>query len=236
MQNEDKDEEILNPEIVEEAKGTDLMEKGKGGPLGKTISRFSTMPFYHKIQERRIKSFRVVVQEETGLMRDLDDHAKMKNRLKDVEIEIETEHLERVKRLHQAQKEAREAQLDERLAKKFESEREEIQRLKLEEEKAKLLEQINGIKASPKEENSIERLKKKLREKIKIKEVFQDYEIEKMVLKFKEELRTQQAIDKVFSELGEEILQGRAPNELSEEEAFRYKNLEDFYYKTKDGI
>ncbi|MFC1613284.1 hypothetical protein ACFL23_03040 [Patescibacteria group bacterium] len=87
----------------------------------------------------------------------------------------------------------------------------------------------------PGKESKIEKLKKELAEKIQLKEVYQEYEIKKLALKFKQELKTEQAMDKVFSELVEEILQGRDPNELSKEEKRKYENLEDFYNKMQDG-
>lgn len=224
MSKKDEDEKTFEPEIVEESRATlAKKEREQGGPLAKTLSSFSPMPFYNKIQERRIKGFRKVVQEETGLMDDLACHAKAKDRLKDIEVEIEKERIERRNKLQEAQREAMLSSQKDRIAKK---------KLDVEEEEldAKLRKLRNPEEL--KEETKIEKLKRELQEKLKINEVYREYEIEKLAQKFREELRTQQAINKVFNELEEEILQGRDPKELNEQEALRYNNLFDFYQKT----
>ena len=173
----------LEPEIMEERHITLAKKEGEqGGPLAKTLSSFSPMPFYNKIQERRIKGFRKVVEEEVGLMHDLIDHAKAKDRLKDVEVEIETERIERRNKLLEAQREATLSSQKDRIAKK-----------KLDLEEGELDAKLRQLKNPEelKEETKIEKLKKELQEKIQINEVYREYEIEKLVRKFREELRTQ---------------------------------------------
>jgi hypothetical protein len=222
MKEENKKSKELKPEILgkEEYENTSIEKRKPDRPLATTLSNFSKIVLYNKIQEKRLRSFRKVIQEETGLMDDLTEHAKTRNRLEDIDVEIETEHLERSNRLREAKRESIVG-----------TRKDQIAELELKIKEAELREKLKQIEHPTKKE---EKLKKELEKKIQEKEAYQDYEIEKMVLKFKKEFRTQQAIDKVFNELAEKILQGRDLSELSEEERRKYENLEDFYSSMYD--
>lgn len=223
----DKEKKVLKGEIVKKENGGELMRRESEGILATSYPKLSIFSLRNKINEKAISSYRKVIQEKEGLAHDLVGLEKAKQRLRDVDIEIETEHIERLNKLQEVQREFM-----------LGAQKNEVAKLKLEAEKVKLLERINKIKQPPsaKEESKIEEIKKELVEKIQLKEVYQEYEIKKLALKFKQELKTQQAIDKVFNELVEEILQGRDPSELSEEEQRKCENLEDFYNNMYDKM
>lgn len=234
MKKKDKENKTLKGEIVKrgDEKDEGLMRRESEGLLAKASSKISIFSLRNKIQEKAISSFRKVVQEKEGLAYDLVGLEKAKQRLRDVDIEIEEEHIGRITKLQEAQNKLQDTQREFMLN----AQKDEIAKLKLEADKGELLERINKIKQPEKQESKTEELKKELEEKIKIKEVLQDYEIKKFVLKFKQGLKSQQAIDKVFSELVEEILQGRDPSELSGAERKKYENLEDFYNNIYDEM
>ena len=213
---DEKDEEIRVPEIVEEKEK--VLTKVSPGerhdiPLSTTISRFSTLSFYNKLRESGLNSWRKVIQQEAGLMEDLSIHARARGRLKDVEIEIETDHLERLNRLREVQREAN-----------LGAKKDTIAELELRVKENALKEKL---KINTENGSKVSNIKKALKEKLLIGQVYQEYEVEKLKMEIKKELKSRQAIDEVFVEVTHEIFQGRHPAELKEEETKILQDLAD---------
>ena len=82
-----KNNPLLLPEVVEDVP----KDVEKQDRKATTHSPFSGLPFVNKLREITTKSYRRVIKEEAGLADDLVNHQKSLGRLKDVDIEIETD-------------------------------------------------------------------------------------------------------------------------------------------------
>jgi len=218
---EDKKKPV-KPELI--PKGNSFVPN-ESQPLAETLSPFSTVPFYSRFRQATVRAWRRLVREETGLADDLVGHQKSLNRLKDVGVEIETERLQRQDELEEAQRTAALKEKKDRVA-----------QLKLDFEEAELLEQIsekqkriNDLKSPAEKKSKIDSLKEQLKEKILRDKIYQDYELEKLKLKIRKELKNQQAIDNIFNEVIDEIFHGKDPEDFTEEEGRKYGDFEAFY-------
>ncbi len=117
----------------------ELVPTEKEKPLSTTVTRFSSLPLAHKIQEKRWKGFEKAVRAEESCMNSLAQHAKMKDRLRNVSSDIEIERAERDKKLLRAQRELEE---EKSLGQKTTR----IQELELELEELELQAKINKLK------------------------------------------------------------------------------------------
>ena len=95
---------------------------------------------------------------------------------------------------------------------------------KLELEKTKIETQINNLK-NP--EDALMKLRNELTEKIRKKEIFQEYELEKMALTIKQTLKTKQEKRRLRQEAINVLLQGRNYNDLNNAERKELDDLED---------
>lgn len=216
----------IKPEIIQEkevSENKSLVKYKEEKPLAEPIYAPSSFPFLNRLNLLKIKSFQRVVEAGTSLFDALGDHEKAKARLSDVENEIEAEQIERLNRLRDVQREA-----------KLTFKKDKIAQLELEVKEVELQERLKQLKTPPEEENKIQKLKAELKEKILEKEAYQDFNIDKLKLDFRKELKTQQVMDEVFNEVVKDFLKGRDPEELEGEERQKLENLQDFYYKILD--
>jgi hypothetical protein len=167
---EDKKKTPLEPEIEEnnnhESQERSLQKVEKPKPLTTTFSRFSLLPFYNKWKEAGFRSFRRLVKEETGLMEDFVEHAKKKDRLLDIDIEIETDHFERLNRLQTARRKFKGSPREDEIAELSM----EVRKMELQKEKTKLEGEIKGKEDKQKGLSPPERILQGARDKLKTME------------------------------------------------------------------
>jgi hypothetical protein len=195
-------------------------------PVEKTIDRplsyLSYFPLYNKLQRARIKSARKVIQEETGLAEDLTNHGRAIGRLKDVDIEIETDRLERLNRLRQAQRES-----------KLSEKRDELAEIEIDEQIAARKASIRKL-AGESNDSEVNKLKEELKVKLLKRELYDEHEIKKFKARFKKTVKKELAIEDALEEVAHEIFKGKPVEEFDENEQEIYQRLEDIYESFQD--
>lgn len=216
----------LEPEVVEELpQGQDITLRQPPEVLVEVSSRPAPFPFLNRFEKKRIESFTEVVGAEKNLMAAIGDHSRTKARLKDIDIEIETDRLERELKLKEVEREVQLQKRKDRLAE-----------LELEVQEAELLKKLSELRqtSEKKEETKAERLKRELKAKLETEQIYQDYDIDKAKLKVSGEFKTKQALKEARSEAEQKIKQDQ---NLSQEEKERMlENLEDYYNQMLDKM
>jgi hypothetical protein len=117
---------------------------------------------------------------------------------------------------------------DKRLKKeKIEDLADDIHLSKLELEQTQINAQIDKFKNQKPPESDLEKLERELKEKIRKKEIFQEYELKKMALAIKQAVKTKQEKRRLRQEAINVLLQGRNYNDLNSVERKELDGLED---------
>lgn len=191
--------------------------------LARPLTPFSTSVIVNKFTERGLRSYRRVIQEETGLMEDLGQHKKTKSKLRDLDLEIATERLERQQRLH-------DALLKEKLAEKSRR----LAELDLDVEIAareKRLEELKKPERGP-EKTAAERQAEHLE---KMKEQL-SFSARKDAIKLFGEFETRKEIEKEYERRRQEVLAGRPEDSLTKEEQRALEDLADAKHYALDKL
>jgi hypothetical protein len=81
-------------------------------PLARTLSDFSSFSVLNRLRELAIKAYRRVIREETGLLGDLNDHARAMSELKNIDEYIDIDNRDRKSALKQAEAELRRSEAE----------------------------------------------------------------------------------------------------------------------------
>ena len=224
------DKNILTPEILdpEENEKKELQTKDRREYFFQAVTPYSHLPFLNKLRSIGLKSYRGVLKEATGLAGDLAEHTMAIERLKNIGEEIKDERLER--ELSIAQKEMQLRALKREAM--FASDDDDIARLERLARKKELMRRIEGIEG--KKDSKIKALKDELTEKLIKKEVLDDYELKKLKLRVKMDLKKEMAIDKLFNEVYDEHFQGKAPEDYTEDDAKIHDRFLELYESARD--
>jgi hypothetical protein len=186
------------------------------GITAQVAARISKSVFFSKIQERRVRAATAVIQAEEDLMRALIDHRRTRERLIDLDIEIEADRLDRRNRLAAAQRQAELNDLDGRIARK---ERE----LRL----AQLERASEGFDSNAQE--------RKYREQLESAERKAAFEVEMKVLQARKNLQMVNELLKERDRMIREVSGGKE-GRLSSEQELQVDNIRDFFQRLIDEI
>jgi hypothetical protein len=198
------------------------------GLLSKLWSKCSIFPTRNKIRKKAIESYGEVVKAEVKLAHNLVELEKAKGRLRDADIEIEEEHLRRLKNLYEARKEALEAERKVILETKLGSRKERIAEYKIDLEEAELLEklqQIGKIEAphyKPKPKTQADRISERSRQEEKIKEAIAKNR-EKELINIDKQARREGLSPKEMEEKKDRVVAHWAKREMDELEKLEKK-------------
>ncbi len=230
MTEDDEKIEVLPPSEEEPRK--DLVRQEKSDPSPITKREPASFPWVNKFNRRRIETFTEVIKAETGLMHAIGDHAKTKERIRDIDIELETERLQRRNDLADQRRKALLACDNFTLEKKG-------LKLKLARIDAELAE-LNKPPEPP--QTKAEERAKKLKEQAER----QKYEIEKDIMEKKKTIVTWQRSDEEKEQAKEAALQvllkkfavssvENLPPEGLRDLAKQYESIEDLFENMKAG-
>jgi len=232
----DKDEKEENVEVMppeEEEPQKALVQQGTKRPSPITARGPAAFPFINKFNRKRVETFTEVIKAENNLMNAIGDHAKSKDKLRDIDIEIDIERLKRRNELTDQQRKAL-------LAKdNFTLEKKEIE-LRLAEIDAKVAALKKPPEEPPKPKSKAEENAEKLREQ----EERHAYEVEKEILEKKKEVLKWRRVDEEKElekqEVLKDILKKYEVDSLDElppkglkELARKYEDLEGVFEKMK---
>jgi len=229
MTKDDERIEVLPPPAEEEPR-RDLVRKETSDPSPITKREPASFPWVNRFNRKRIETFTEVIKAETGLMHAVGDHAKTKERIRDIDIELETERLQRRNDLADQRRKALLA------GNTFALEKKDIA-LKLARIDAELAE-LNKPPKQPKtkaEEHT---------EKLKEQAERQKYDIEREVLEKKKTIVTWQRIDEEKEQAKKNALHvllkkfnvssvENLPPEGLRELAKQYESIEDLFENMK---
>jgi len=106
----------LLPPIKQEDKNRAIQEAQSFPPSVSPFSTPSRIPFVNKLRKKSIQTYTEVIKAENELFSALSGHSLMKGRLRDIDVEIETEHIDRVNKLRDAERIAKQAEQQDELA------------------------------------------------------------------------------------------------------------------------
>jgi len=197
MDKDEKDDnvEVMPPEEEEPQKALVHQETKRPSPI--TTRGPAAFPFINKFNRKRVETFTEVINAETRLMEAIGGHAKTKDKLRDIDIEIDTERLKRRNELNDQQRKNL-------LAKdNFTLEKKEIE-LRLAEIDAKLAALKKTPEPPPKSKSKAEENAEKLKEQ----KERHDYEVEKEILEKKKEVLKWRRIDEEKEREKQAVLKG----------------------------
>jgi len=219
IDDEEGDEtEVLPPdEELDGGKPTDqpLATRERSYALRELPSKPSNWPWVNRFRRKGIETFTEVIKAENQLMGALVDHTKSKARLGDIDTEIEADHIERRLRLKGLQREEKGVGQDDEIA--------ELDRKITIADKKKKLAELEGA-PQPKTNKTPEELHEERMENLKKGMTFKARE---QAAKLFGQFETRKEIEREAERRKGDILKGRKPGELSQNEKDALEDLED---------
>lgn len=215
--------EVLKPEDKVLVKKSDIERQ----PQQNTF-RPSSISFFNKLKSIKLKfalSYQKDYQEYLGNMA---EHAKAFDRLMNVDEEIQVERLKRRRAIEEEEDRLRAL----RREAKFAADDDDIAGLRRKAEKEELLQRIERIKGG--RISKIAGLKEELKEKLIKKEVLDGYELDKLRLKIKRDLKKELEIDKIFNEVYDEHFQGKTPEDYTEDDRRIHERFLELFESAQD--
>jgi hypothetical protein len=102
----DKDRKLIEPEVISDEEYQRKLPSRRDGDSNEKVHPQgpSSIPFGDTINRKRVQSFRKLVDANTELLGSIASYKKSEGRLLDIDIEIETDRLERRNRLRDVQR------------------------------------------------------------------------------------------------------------------------------------
>jgi hypothetical protein len=188
-------------------------------------------PFLDRFNLKRVKAFKSLVDEETSLAESLIGHQKAVDRLRGIHVEIEAERIERENRLREVKR-----------TQKFQDKHDELEELRLDVEKTRLLKEKQEFEQSQKDKTPLEAHEEKNRlraEKARLDRSIRRHEALSKVredVEFYRDLEEKKEKEKIKTIAV--FMKGRRFSDLSEDEQAaldrQLEDIEDRFDQIKD--